>query len=200
MQKLIIASRNRGKIMEIRALLSDLPLAIRSLHDFTGMPGVEEDGATLEENALKKAREIFRAANVPCLADDTGLEVFSLDLRPGVFSARYAGEEATYEDNNRKLLGELLGTAGSLRDARFRCVAAFVDGRTEKLAEGICNGRIGEEIRGMGGFGYDPLFIPEGYSETFAELSLEVKNAISHRAKAFREMKTFLARYSGTGS
>lgn len=196
MKHIIIASRNRGKIAEIRDILSGLPFEIISLHDVPGLPEILEDGATLEENALKKARGIFAATNIPSLGDDTGLEVFSLDLRPGVFSARYAGETATYEDNNRKLLRELAGKTGMSRDARFRCMVAFVDGSVEKLAEGICRGRIGEEIRGKGGFGYDPLFIPEGYSDTFAELALGIKNTISHRAKALLSMKSFLAGYA----
>ena len=197
MKQLIIASRNSGKISEIRGILSGLPLELLSLRDLKGLPDIIEDGATLQENALKKARGIFSLTQTACLADDTGLEVFALEMRPGVFSARYAGEDATYDDNNRKLLGEMRGFTGKERAARFRCVAAFLDERTEKLTEGICLGRIGQALAGAGGFGYDPLFIPDGFDETFAELTTDVKNTISHRAMAFRAMRSFLAAITG---
>src|SRR5208283_3585758 len=193
MEKIILATRNFDKVREIRAILSSLPFEICSLKDYPGIPEVIEDGATLEENALKKARQVFQATSLPTLSDDTGLEVFHLGLRPGVLSARYAGLNVTYEDNCRKLLRELQSIPVSNRRARFRCVSIFVDGSREKIAEGICHGKIIEESRGSGGFGYDPIFVPDGYSQTFAELSAEVKNRISHRAKAFTRMAQILA-------
>ena len=195
MKKLILATRNKGKLKEISALLSDLPIEVVSVLDFPDIPEVVEDSATLEENALKKARAVFNVTHLPSLADDSGLEVFALDMKPGVHSARYAGERVTYEDNNRKLLEELKNVPQEQRQARFRCVAAFVADGIEKTTKGICNGRIIDVPRGTGGFGYDPLFVPDGYDKNFAELSLEVKNRISHRAKAFEEMKRFLKEF-----
>ena len=190
--KIIFATRNPGKVQEIKAILSDLPLDIKSLLDIPHLSEVIEDGKTLEENALKKAREIFKATGLPTLSDDTGLEVFHLGMKPGVYSARYAGEHVRYEDNYRKLLRELEGVDVAQRRAQFRCVAAFVGQDLEKTTEGICTGVIINRPRGSGGFGYDPVFVPEGYNETFAELSTDIKNQISHRAKAFLQMKNFL--------
>ena len=193
MQTFLLATQNPDKVEEIKAILSDVPFNIKSLIDISGLPEVVEDGNTLEENALKKGRIIFEATGLPCLADDTGLEVFCLDMRPGVYSARYAGDHVSYDDNNRKLLAELQEVTDiSNRGARFRCVAAFVGKDIEKITVGICHGAIGFEPHGTGGFGYDPLFIPKGYIQTFAELSPEVKNRISHRAKAFQLMRKLL--------
>ena len=192
MKKIILATRNLDKVREIREIMSSLPLEIESLEQYSGVPEVIEDGLTLEENALKKARQIFQATRLPALSDDTGLEVFHLGLRPGVMSARYAGLNATYEDNCRKLLRELQNVPAGNRRARFRCVSVFTDGFTEKIAEGICHGTIIEEQRGNGGFGYDPIFVPEGYHQTFSELPAEIKNRISHRAKAIRRMTEIL--------
>ena len=192
MHKLVLATRNKGKLAEISALLRDLPVAVLSVFDFPEVPEVDENGATLEENALKKARTIFNATHLPALADDSGLEVFALGMKPGVLSARYAGEHVTYDDNNRKLLEELQGVPANERRAQFRCVAAFVAKDLEKTAEGTCTGIIIDAPRGSGGFGFDPLFVPDGYDKTFAELPLEVKNSFSHRAKAFQQMKKLL--------
>jgi XTP/dITP diphosphohydrolase len=200
MQRIILATRNAGKVAEIRAILGGLPFAIESVADHPGLPEVEENGVSLEENALKKAREIYRASGLTALSDDTGLEVFALGLRPGVVSARYAGKEATYADNNRKLLAELAGSAADRRTARFRCVAALVGEGIETITTGICHGRIIDAPRGEGGFGYDPIFVPDGYDRTFAELPADVKNEISHRAKAFREMRKVLARIGAPAS
>lgn len=191
--KLFLATRNPGKVLEIREILRDLPLEITSLLDTPELPHVVEDGTTLEENALKKAREIFEVTGIPVLSDDTGLEVFYLQMRPGVYSARYAGEGASYKDNYDRLLHELSGVKPVERGAQFRCVVAFVCDGFEQTTEGICRGIIATEPRGAGGFGYDPVFIPEGYSNTFAELSTETKNQISHRAIAVLRMKQFLA-------
>lgn len=192
---LIIATRNSGKFKEISDILKDLPVRIVSLMDYPKIPDVVEDGATLEANALKKARMIFQETNIPALADDTGLEVYALDMAPGVISARYAGENATYDDNNQKLLLQMKDIPMSSRGARFRTVAAFVAGDYEGTADGIYTGRIADGLRGKGGFGYDPLFIPDGSTITYAEMSLDEKNKISHRARAFNEIKKILSEY-----
>jgi XTP/dITP diphosphohydrolase len=195
MTTLLLATRNPGKIQEITAILDGLPLRIQSLLDYPDIPNVVEDGTTLETNALKKSHEIFQTTGLLTLSDDTGLEVFSLEMRPGVFSARYAGESATYEQNYRKLLAELKGFPMSRRKARFRCVTVLTGQNIERSATGTCHGHIIEEPRGTGGFGYDPVFVPNGYSQTFAELPAETKNQISHRAKAFQRMKKVLAEF-----
>ena len=198
MQKLILATHNYGKLKEIKGILNDLSIELGSLLDYSSIPEVVEDGKTLEENALKKAREIFRLTGIPTLADDTGLEVLYLGMAPGVISARYAGEKVSYDANNRKLLKELENIPLDKRTARFRCVAAFIAKDIEKITEGICQGKIIEYLRGTGGFGYDPLFVPDGYELTFAELSIDIKNQISHRAKAFQKMKFILSAYFRT--
>ena len=151
---------------------------------------VEEDGETLEENAIKKALAISEKVNGIVIADDTGLFVDALDGAPGVYSARYAGEEASYEDNNKKLLGELRGVALSERNAKFKTIIAVVtEDKQVKTVSGECKGKIGFELKGKEGFGYDPLFIVEGYEKTFAQLGEEIKNKISHRAKALEKLK-----------
>jgi XTP/dITP diphosphohydrolase len=189
---LILATRNPGKFKEISSIFSDLPIRIVSLLDYPTIADVLEDGKTLEENALKKARIIYHETKIPALADDTGLEVYSLDMAPGIISARYAGENAAYDDNNRKLLLQMKSIPMADRGARFRTVAALVVKEYEKTTEGICTGKIAERLSGRGGFGYDPLFIPDGYNVTYAEMSLEEKNKTSHRGKAFMEMKRIL--------
>jgi XTP/dITP diphosphohydrolase len=193
--RIILATRNAGKVKEIQSLLGGLPVEIRCLSDYPDLPEVLEAGETFRENALKKAREVFHAVQTPTLADDSGLEVYSLGMRPGIFSARYAGDDVDYEANNKKLLDEMKGLSLDQRGARFRCVAAFVGKGIERVVEGTCDGRIIEEPRGTGGFGYDPIFIPVGWDETFAELPLEIKNRISHRAKAFHLMEDILRGY-----
>jgi XTP/dITP diphosphohydrolase len=160
------------------------------------LPGVVEDGATIRDNAIKKAVQMARMSKKLTLADDTGLEVDMLKGEPGVRSARFAGDEATYHENNKKLLKMLEGVAYEKRTARFRCVVAIADeSGLYECAEGICNGTILEAERGGGGFGYDPLFIADGQTKTFAEISLEVKNRISHRAKAMQKAWALLSRY-----
>lgn len=187
--KLIIATRNAHKLEEIRAIFDFQGLEVRSAFDFPEIPDVVEDGVTLAENAQKKAIEIAQATGCWSMADDSGLEVFALDGAPGVYSARYAGGQCSYSDNNTKLLHELAGKPD--RAARFRTVIALSDPEGRVLTvEGECPGRIIDELRGENGFGYDPLFVPEGYSETFAELASEVKNRISHRALALKKAST----------
>lgn len=191
-ETLVLATRNRHKSEELRAMLSGLRLSIQDMNDHPACPEVEEDGETLEENALKKARETFRCTGRPCAADDTGLEVYYLLDQPGVRSARYAGENATYADNNRKLLDELTQVPARRREARFRCVIALVSRDVEQLFEGVMEGTIAFQPRGSNGFGYDPLFIPAGRTETYAELPADEKNRISHRALAMRQLLEFL--------
>jgi XTP/dITP diphosphohydrolase len=193
---LIVATRNKGKVREIRKVLRGLGFRIYSLNDFQGAPRIKEDGVTFADNALKKARffsEYFRKLTI---ADDSGLEVDWLKGLPGVFSARYAGEGATDQENNRKLLKEMQGAPPSKRGARFKCVIAIVssDGR-KGLAEGSCRGRIGLKGTGRGGFGYDPFFFLPRYGKTMAQLSLEEKNKISHRGKALRKLRKIIAKF-----
>lgn len=239
MRTLLLATRNPGKVKEISEILGSPDLRIQSLLDFPEIPEVEEDGATLEENALKKALAGHAHTHLPTLADDSGLEVSCLDGQPGIHSARYAGEKATYDDNNKKLLNALVGVPPDKRNAQFRCVVAFVaqetrlgpadlrpskeyspqadsgrpaegttasvpsqsragtkaGGQVVKIVEGICRGTIATSPRGRGGFGYDPVFIPEGFRQTYAELSPDIKNRISHRGKGLASIKKFLTDY-----
>jgi XTP/dITP diphosphohydrolase len=190
---LLVATRNPGKVKEIRDILCDVPVRLVSLIDYPAVPDIREDGATLRDNAFLKARGAFTATGLPSLSDDSGLEVDALGGQPGVRSARFAGEDVTYEENNVKLLEMLRDTPDERRTARFVCVCAFVDGRTEHVERGECAGRIAQSSIGGGGFGYDPLFVPEGGSESFAMLSAADKNDISHRGRAFQKMKVFLA-------
>lgn len=192
---LVLATRNNGKIAEMNDILSDLPYVIQSAYDFAGLEDVVEDLPTLEGNALKKARYTYIKTGIPSLADDTGLEVDALDGRPGVFSARYAGQRATYSENVLKLLGEISESGEEAPFmARFRTVIAFVNGYTEQVFHGVCEGEIILHPRGDKGFGYDPVFVPEGYKLTFAELDPAIKNIISHRAKALRAFREWLGR------
>ena len=185
--KFIIATRNTHKLEEIRSILNFQGLEICSALDFPDIPDTIEDRDTLEGNAIKKAQELCDATGLMALADDSGLEVEALDGAPGVYSARYAGEPCSYEDNNTKLLRELSGKEN--RRARFRTVIALArPGEKPLTVEGICEGKIIEKLRGENGFGYDPLFVPDGFSETFAELPAETKNKISHRAQALAQV------------
>jgi len=188
--RLLIATGNKGKLAEFRQLLADLPIEIVSIYDLDGAPDVIEDRDTLEGNAEKKARTLAEFSGLPTLADDTGLEVDALDGRPGVHSARFAGPEEDPAKNRKRLLEELRGRKD--RTARFRAVLAFVEDGSCRLFEGTCEGAIGETERGTGGFGYDPLFVPEGSPFTFAELGPDAKNAISHRGRALRKFSDFL--------
>lgn len=192
---ILLATRNPGKIREIRSILSSLPIQLASLLDFENILPIVEDGITYKENAKKKAYEVFHATKIPTIADDSGLEVEILGMQPGIFSAYYAGESADYSKNNQKLLEVLKGVPPEQRKAQFRCVALYFDGNFEKYSEGICSGVIAQYPKGNGGFGYDPIFIPDGYSQTFGELPEAIKNVISHRAKAFIGIKNFLKIY-----
>ena len=186
--RLVVASKNRDKIDEIEAMLAESGLADEVVRGLD-WPDVEETGATLEENALLKARAVVEATGLPVVADDTGLEVAALGGAPGVSSARFAGPEATYQDNVERLLTEMNGVTD--REARFRTVVAlrFMDG-VEIVAEGVLEGVITERPRGDMGFGYDPVFEADGV--TLAEMTPEEKNAVSHRARAFEALVSVL--------
>lgn len=195
MATLVIATRNKDKVKEITEILSELKLEIRSLSDYPELPDIVEDGPTFEENALKKARAVFEYTNLPTLSDDSGLEVFNLGMKPGVLSARYAGEPTNYKTNNQKLLNELRSITDDHRQAQFSCVVVFKTKEFEKIEKGICAGKIIHESKGVEGFGYDPLFMPDGYNQTFAEISPTIKNAISHRGKALLNIRETLDKY-----
>lgn len=190
---LLLATENPDKARELRDLLAGLPLKLRTVADVPGLALPEETGATLEENAVLKARAAFEASGMPALADDTGLEVEALAGRPGVRSARYAGPGATYEDNRRRLLAELAGVEPARRRARFTTVVALYrgDGRI-LLFTGSVEGWILEAPRGTGGFGYDPLFVPDGATRSFAEMTREEKDRFSHRGAALRKLRAHL--------
>ncbi len=193
MKEIVIATANPGKLKEIVEIFKGLDLKILSLADFPDLPKIIEDGDSFEANARIKAQYIYKKFKIPAIGDDSGLEVEQLNGRPGLFSARYSGENASYSDNNKKLLEEL-EYLPEPHYAKFICTAVFFDGINEKCKTGEIKGRIIKSPRGENGFGYDPVFIPDGFNETFAELSIEVKNKISHRAKAFREMREYLVK------
>jgi len=192
-KEIIIASNNEGKVAEIRDLFSDLPFTVLSLKDVGAEINIVEDQPDFAGNSLKKARETSLITGSIALADDSGLEVDALGGKPGVLSARFAGEHATDQENNCKLLDMMNGIEESKRSARFRCVVTmyFPDGYYLQ-AEGTCHGRIGFSPRGSSGFGYDPLFVVDVYGKTMAELSMQEKNAISHRSQALKELKKLL--------
>ena len=192
-REILIATKNIGKVREMEELLADFPFVLRSLNEFPDMPDVEETGVTFAENAILKAREYAKQTKIWSLADDSGLEVAALNGAPGVFSARYAGENATDAERINKLLDELEKIND--RRARFVCAMAIADetGEIKFLAEGICDGEIALNSSGTNGFGYDPIFIPEGFEHSFGELSGSVKHKISHRARAIEKIIRFLS-------
>jgi XTP/dITP diphosphohydrolase len=199
--KVVVATQNPDKLREIEAILDDLDVDLVSLADFERIPDVVEDGKTVEENALKKARTIRDATGFCALADDTGLEVDALGGAPGVYSARYAGPDGDYRANNKKLLAEMADVPDEERTARFRCVMALAltpdvgpAGTGAFVAEGILEGRITRENRGAGGFGYDPVFEVPHLGKTLAEVGTEVKNTLSHRYRALVEIREILLR------
>jgi len=196
-KRIIVATKNRGKLEEIAQLLSGLPYEVISMTD-AGVDGdITEDGSTFEENALIKARAVWNATGDTVMADDSGLEVDYLNGAPGIFSARYAGESAKDEDKYRKLLRELSGVPEDQRSARFVCAIALIlpDGR-EIVVRGTCEGYIAGEPAGVGGFGYDPVFYVPGFGMTFAQMDEDLKNSISHRGNALRKVLDILAEES----
>ena len=186
---LVLATNNEDKIREIKYLLEDLPVTIFSRNDFLEFPDVEETGQTLKENALLKAKTIAEFCDMPTLADDTGLEVDALDGAPGIYSSRYAGDNASYADNVNKLINEMKDVPKEKRTARFRCVIAidWNDGNIETV-EGDCEGFITEDIQGDKGFGYDPIFYYPPKDKRFSEMTIEEKNTVSHRGIALQNM------------
>ncbi len=193
MKHLVVATRNKGKILEINALLAGLVDEVSSAADYVDFPETIEDGATFEENALKKAREASCFSGLPALADDSGLVVDALDGRPGVLSARFAGNDADDTANNARLLEECQNVPDDNRQAAFVCVLAFVTPEgVERVFTGRVAGRILYAAKGDGGFGYDPLFMVDGFGRSMAELELTEKNAISHRAQAFMKFREYL--------
>ena len=185
---LVLATKNKGKVLEFKELFRDSGVEIKTLDDFGPIPPVIEDGATFEDNAVKKAQFTARVLGFPAIADDSGLTVAALQGAPGVFSSRYAGEDGDDEANNRKLLTDMEGVAD--RGAAFVCVLAIAVPRGPALIyEGTCEGVIGETPKGDQGFGYDPLFYYPPLGKTFAQLTGEEKNRVSHRGKAIGELR-----------
>jgi XTP/dITP diphosphohydrolase len=196
--ELLVATRNPGKITELRELLADLPFQLRGLDEFPQIADVEETGTTFAENAFLKAKTYAKKTGLYALADDSGLEVEALGGAPGVFSARYAGENATDAEKINKLLNELKETDNKERVARFVCVMALA-GKTGEIIhfeEGFCAGRIAASPYGTNGFGYDPVFIPEDFQQTFGELPENIKQKISHRARAVEKIIRFLGDFT----
>lgn len=194
METIIAATKNKGKIAEINVIAKDLGLKVIS-RDEAGVPDIEieEDGSSFEENSFKKAYAIMKLTGKPCIADDSGLEVDYLNLEPGIYSARYAGEKATDEENNNKLLKLMKGVPYEDRTARFVCVITLVwPGGNKLVARGECPGHIIDKPKGSNGFGYDPLFVPDGYDVSFGIIPEREKNMISHRAKALTKLAGML--------
>ena len=190
--KIILATHNRDKEKELQKSLKGLNIEICSLFDFPEIGDIEETGTTLLENSLLKARTVFNITGIPAIADDTGLEVSFLNGAPGVYSARYAGDNVSYQENVTKLLNELDGVPSDKRLARFRTVVTYIDKNEELWAEGYIDGVISETIIGDSGFGYDPVFFVPHIGKTFAELSSDEKNKISHRGIALQKLRKIL--------
>lgn len=192
--QILVATKNDGKIKELRELLTGLPIQLRSLNEFENIPDAQETGETFAENAVIKAKFYAEQTGLWALADDSGLAVEALDGAPGVFSARYAGENTSYKEKISKLLNETEAANDENRRAAFICAAAIADdkGKIRFSAEGVCRGEIAREPRGTNGFGYDPIFVPKGFDQTFGELSGEIKQEISHRALAVKKIIRFL--------
>jgi XTP/dITP diphosphohydrolase len=192
--EILIATNNQGKVKEIKNLLKDSPIKIRSLREFPHVEDVEETEETFTGNAVLKAKTYSLKTNLWALADDSGLEVEVLNNAPGVFSARYAGNNASNEEKINKVLDEIEKSDGKQRNARFICVMALTDekGNVKMISEGVCEGTIAAKPCGINGFGYDSIFIPENFHRTFGELSDEIKQSISHRNKAIKKIIDFL--------
>jgi XTP/dITP diphosphohydrolase len=190
MMNLVFASNNAHKLEEVKAILAPSGIELKSMNDIGFYEDIEETGLTFHENAAIKAEAIYKAKGVDCFADDSGLEVEALNNQPGVFSARYSGEHGNHQANNKKLLIELKGKSN--RKACFKTVIALMLNGKVHYFEGRVDGVIAYEMSGNKGFGYDPLFIPDGYHTSFAEMPAEMKNSISHRKRALEAMLTFL--------
>tara|TARA_B100001758_G_scaffold216247_1_gene202399 strand:- start:958 stop:1572 length:615 start_codon:yes stop_codon:yes gene_type:complete len=193
--KIVVATHNKDKFTELYYGLKSLNVELLSLDDFPEVGEIIEDGETLEENALIKARAVNQLTSLPAISDDTGLSVDALNGAPGVYSARYAGENSTYLDNVNKMLLEMKNISKDQRGAMFSTVMAYVDGNKELIADGFVKGMITNKIKGIGGFGYDSIFYVCNKGKTFSEMSIEEKNLISHRSKAIQALKAKLAPY-----
>ena len=198
MKKIVIATSNPHKLLEVKEILKDLPYQFVGLNEFPDIPEIEETGTTLLENSLIKAKTVFNLTGLPSIGDDTGLEVKCLNGAPGVLSARYAGENATSSNNLKKLLLDMQRIPIRERQARFRTIISFVTDSEEQWVEGIVEGIIIDEPRGSGGFGYDPIFYIPELKKTFAELSMAEKNKISHRGLALEKFRILLGKYNLT--
>ena len=196
--KIVIATHNKDKYKELHFGLKSLGIDLKSLFDFPDIGEIVEDGDTLKENALIKARTVFKMTSLPSISDDTGLEVDALNGAPGVYTARYAGENCSYLDNVNKMLYEMKDISDESRSATFKTVMAYVDGNVELTCEGIVKGTITRTIKGVGGFGYDSIFYSNEKKKTFAEMTIEEKNLVSHRSKAISNLKAELATYLNT--
>ena len=186
--KVVIATHNRDKMKEIQGAISELGWEVISLYDFPEITKIEENGKTLEQNALIKAREVFKKTGLPTISDDTGLEVDALDGAPGVYTARYAGEDCSYSDNVNKMLKEMSKIPMPNRGALFKTVMVFKNENKELIVDGVVKGKISRESRGDDGFGYDPIFYVTEYDKTFAEMTMSEKNKISHRGNAINNL------------
>jgi len=197
MNKVLVSSNNKDKISEIRKVFENEDFIILSLEDIGLNIDIVEDQETLEGNALKKAGEIFSISKIPTISDDTGLYVEALNGEPGIYSSRYAGENVTYDDNCQKLINNMKRIPETKREAYFKTVICFyIEKDKYYLYEGICNGKIINTKRGAEGFGYDPLFIPNGFKKTFAEMNEDEKNKISHRGRALEKLRSFIKMYT----
>jgi len=198
--EIILGTRNHGKIAEFRSLLKGMSIRVLSFYDYPNVPTVVEDGKTFQENSEKKARVIAKAAGKIAVSDDSGLVVDYLNGEPGVRSARFVGEKASDRENTRRVLRLMDDVAWDQRSARFVCVICAADPRGKTIsAEGSCTGKISFEMRGSHGFGYDPIFVPDGYQMTMAELEPEIKNQISHRADAMKRFRKVLDAFARKG-
>jgi len=196
MTELLIATRNKKKLKEIKELLSDLPLKITSLADYNNMPKIEEDGKTFSENAVKKAATISLYTHKLVMGEDSGLEVKALKNKPGIYSARFSGPGATDKKNNIKLLNELKRIPLKKRQARYRCYVALTDRKgIIDIISGSCSGLIALSSKGANGFGYDPLFFVERYQKTFGQMDSHLKAKISHRARALKKFRKVIKKY-----
>ena len=198
--KVVIATHNKDKLKELKKALSDFSIELLDLSYFPEIGDIEETGATLKENAFIKAQCVNKLTGLPAIADDTGLEVDFLDGAPGVYSARFAGEECSYIDNVNKMLKLMKNVKNENRTAIFKTVIAFFDGKQELYSEGKVKGLISPEIKGLGGFGYDSIFYIPDERKTFAEMTLEEKNIISHRGRAIQNFKPILQSFISTNS
>ena len=189
---MLAATTNSHKLSEIARIMMDIPIELKCLKDYSGYPKVIEDGKTFEENARKKAQKYFEFTGIPVFADDSGLVVPALGNEPGIRSARYAGEEADYNDNNQLLIRKIIDIPTDQRVGIFVCTICYIDENHEEILTGTSEGIILDELRGQEGFGYDPLFFVPDLGKTFAEISMSEKNKISHRGRAIIRLKDFL--------